>query len=299
MNKLDKYASVAVFCYDRLDKLKQLVNSLKNNEESSNTKIYFFVDFCDENVSITKDIIKYLEDINNFFEKEIILRDKKYGLKKNIEDGIDYVFKFEERIICLEDDLIVDKYFLSYMNLCLNKYRAAKDVWHINGWSHPQARFLMSEIYVGKIVNVWGWATWKDRWEKHINRGHDKISKLNQDSIRNFNFYNLNKNFQQQLIDNEQNKINTWAIYWYQTVFLNFGKTIFPKHSLVRNVGFDGSGTNTGNTKYYNPKLKNKKLNKFLNSLKIDKLNNFFTIVFFAKLYSLKKFHYHKNKLFN
>ena len=296
MKKIDRYAPVAVFCYDRLDKLKQLVSSLKQNEESSNTKIYFFVDLCSADVSITNEIINYLENIDDFFEKEIILRKKKYGLKKNIEDGIDYVFKFEQKIICLEDDLIIDKYFLSYMNLCLNKYSTSQDIWHINGWSYPQIRFFMSEIYVGKIVNVWGWATWKNRWEKHDNRKDNKISKLNGDTSRNFNFYNLNKNFEQQLIDNDLNKINTWAIYWYQTVFLNCGKTIFPKHSLVRNIGFDGSGTNTGNTKYYNPKLKNKNLKKYSNNLKIDKLNNFFTIVFFAKLYSLKKFHYYKNK---
>ena len=33
------------------------------------TQKYIFVDFCDENVSITKDIIKYFEDINNFLKR--------------------------------------------------------------------------------------------------------------------------------------------------------------------------------------------------------------------------------------
>jgi len=79
LKKIDRYAPVAVFCYDRLDKLKQLVSSLKQNEESYNTKIYFFVDLCSKDVSITNEIINYLENIDDFFEKEIILRKKKYG----------------------------------------------------------------------------------------------------------------------------------------------------------------------------------------------------------------------------
>ena len=220
-----------------------------------------------------------------------------HGLKKNIEDGIDHVFKFEEKIICLEDDLVLDKYFLSYMNLCLEKYNNKNEIWHINGWSHPQQRLFLSEIFVGKIVNVWGWATWKNRWIKHSIRSEDNISKLDKNSIKRFNFYNLNRNFQQQLIDNDINKINTWAIYWYQTVFLNHGKTIYPKHSLVKNTGLDGSGTNSGKTKYFDPSLKNVNLSKFSKSLEVDKVNNTFTILFYLKIYISKKYTYYKNKL--
>ncbi len=290
-------APLAIFCYNRIDKLKKLIDSLELNEETSKTKVYFFVDLYEKNKAITEEIKDYLKGISFFLEKNIILREKNYGLKKNIEDGIDHIFKFEEKIICLEDDLVLDKYFLSYMNLCLDKYNSKNEIWHINGWSHPQQRLFLSEIFVGKIVNVWGWATWKNRWIKHSIRSEDNISKLDKNSIKRFNFYNLNRNFQQQLIDNDINKINTWAIYWYQTVFLNHGKTIYPKHSLVRNTGLDGSGTNSGKTKYFDPSLKNVNLSKFSKSLEVDKVNNTFTILFYLKIYISKKYTYYKNKL--
>lgn len=297
MDNINKLAPVAIFCYNRIDKLKELLNSLESNQESSKTTAYFFVDLYEEDKSITEDIKEYLYSVNCFLKKNIILREKNYGLKKNIEKGIDHVFKYEDKIICLEDDLVVDKFFLSYMNLCLEKYQDENDIWHINGWSHPQFRFNLPEIFIGKLVNVWGWATWKNKWGQHNIRTKDNISELDKNSIKRFNFYNLNRNFQQQLIDNDINKINTWAIYWYQTVFLNYGKTIYPKHSLVKNTGLDGSGTNSGKTKYFIPPIKNKQLTKFSKSLSTDKVNNFFTIIFYMNIYKSKKYIYFKNKL--
>ena len=67
----------------------------------------------------------------------VTVRDKEFGLKRNIENGLDTVFELEETVICLEDDLIVSKYFLKYMNDCLNAFYNDKHVWHINGWSYP------------------------------------------------------------------------------------------------------------------------------------------------------------------
>ena len=38
-------------------------------------------------------------------------------------------------------------------------------------------------------------------------------------------------------------KIDSWAIYWYFSVFQKNGLTLYPATSLVQNIGFDGSGT--------------------------------------------------------
>ena len=51
------------------------------------------------------------------------------------------------------------------MNDCLNAFYNDKHVWHINGWSYPQIRIDNKNIFFGKLMNSWGWATWRDRWE--------------------------------------------------------------------------------------------------------------------------------------
>ena len=42
----------------------------------------------------------------------------------------------------------------------------------------------------------------------------------------------------------QSGKIDSWAIRWYLSVFLRDGLALYPRKSLVRNIGFDGTGVN-------------------------------------------------------
>jgi hypothetical protein len=48
----------------------------------------------------------------------------------------------------------------------------------------------------------------------------------------------------------QEGKVDSWAIRWYLTTFLMQGLTLYPGRSLVRNIGFDGSGTHCGVDKH-------------------------------------------------
>ena len=295
---MKEYAPIVIFCYNRIDKLMKLVDSIKLNKETLQTKIYFFIDKDDNNESLTEEIKKYLNSVNGFMEKKVIVNEENKGLKNNILDGIDYVLQENESVICLEDDLVVSKYFLSYMNNALEKYQNEKRIWHINGWAYPQLRLDSSKIIIGKLMNSWGWATWRDRWEMHTERSLNLISGLDYKTKRNFNFSNLT-NWEQQLIDNENEKISTWAIFWYQTIFLNNGLTVYPTKSLVINNGMDGFGTNSGKTKLFNTKLIKVEPNNFPKNIYVNKINSIFTILFYLKLNLLKKINYFIDKIYN
>jgi hypothetical protein len=41
-------------------------------------------------------------------------------------------------------------------------------------------------------------------------------------------------------------EVDSWAIRWWLCVFLAGGLSVFPRSSLVTNIGFDGSGTHCG-----------------------------------------------------
>ena len=55
-------------------------------------------------------LVEYINSIDFFLEIVVTVRDKEFGLKRNIENGLDTVFELEETVICLEDDLIVSKH---------------------------------------------------------------------------------------------------------------------------------------------------------------------------------------------
>ena len=41
-------------------------------------------------------------------------------------------------------------------------------------------------------------------------------------------------------------KLDSWAIRWYWSVFMENGIVLYPPESLVNNTGLDGSGTHGG-----------------------------------------------------
>ena len=49
----------------------------------------------------------------------------------------------------------------------------------------------------------------------------------------------------------KKGKNNSWAIRWYASIFLSGGLTLNPAHSLIQNIGHDGTGVHSGiNTMY-------------------------------------------------
>ena len=56
----------------------------------------------------------------------LIFRNKNFGLKKNITLGISEIISKYKRVIVLEDDLILSRNFLLYMNSGLNFYKKKK-----------------------------------------------------------------------------------------------------------------------------------------------------------------------------
>ena len=72
--------------------------------------------------------------------------------------------------------------------------------------------------------------------------------------IRRFNLDGAHA-FWSQITANLRGDINTWAIFWYATIFENNGLCLNPSKSFVRNVGHDGSGENCSTTSIYESPL--------------------------------------------
>ena len=256
---------LAIFAFNRPQYLKLCLSSLKLNELSCKTKAYFFIDYPKTekdftNYSKVKNIIRK----TNIFKKTIIIeRKRNYGLKKNILSGINYVLKENERVIVLEDDLYLSKYFLNYMNTYLDYFKNSKELASIHGYCYPIDKKNLNNFFLLKGADCWGWATWRRAW-KFYNDDHlflaKKIKKRNEVNIFNFNntcnYLDILKN----------RSSNTWAVNWYASAFTNNMLTLYPKNSYVKNIGNSGIGTHT------------KKINKrydvnLSKSFKFEKIN--------------------------
>ncbi len=250
---MEQYAPILVFCYNRPWHVQCLLNSLLLNDDFGSSKVYVF---CDgpklgsekkelENINLTRKTVKHLLRGTNF---ELIERDYNYGLGLSIRAGLDFVFERYQNAIVLEDDLVVSKGFIKYMNYYLKALENVPNVWHISGFQRDGwLQAFVPEVFYTGFMNCWGWATWKSRWSRIVwdyTYWYEKLI--------DYNF--VNKIDYQGFLDISQqvhiNKtyLRTWAVFWYLTINLNNGICLNPRFSFVRNNGDDGSGVNRGIT---------------------------------------------------
>jgi hypothetical protein len=257
-----KLAPILLFVYNRLAHTKKTINSLKKNHLASKSKIFIYSDGpkSKKDFEDVNKVRRYLKTVQGFKKITIIEKKNNLGLAKSIIKGVTEVVNKYGKIIALEDDLLTSRYFLNFMNSALEYYKDEKKIWHISGWNYP-TRFKSDDgVYCYRLVNTWGWATWKNRWKHYEIKIEKTLNQFSKEEIKRFNLDGYNNNLWKQLLLNQKKKINTWAIFWYIVIFRNNGLCLNPTKSFVKNIGFDGSGVHTHDFRY--------KDNKFLNQNK-------------------------------
>ena len=175
------------------------------------------------------------------------------GLAENIISGVSTVINKYGKVIVLEDDLLLSKKFLSYMNATLDFYETQKDVFHISGYWYPVEKPIeLPETFFLQLGTCWGWGTWKRAWD-FLETNPSLIRKKVQSIDQNFEKFNLNgrSSFLDQLDRNISGDLSTWAVKWYGSIFMNGGLSLHPNISYVNNIRNDSSGENCSETSVY------------------------------------------------
>lgn len=287
MNKEAELAPIIIFAFNRPSNLKKLLLSLEKNIQIKNSKVIFFIDHykTKNEIQKNKEVIEIASEWSLRYNVEINISKSNLGLKDNILNGINKTFEIYDKAIFLEDDLEVSKTFLEFMNYSLKKYQFNSKIYHVSGYNFPMNLKNKNSSYFTRYMNCWGWATWKDRWEKNNNFDKNLISSMNKYTRLKFTVFGFEKDFESQLIRNSKNEINTWAIYWYQYIFLNKGLCLVPSNSLVVNNG--NKGVHGTDNKIYGKKLNNEDIFSFPN----------YAITNYKNTLKLIKFYFNKTKL--
>lgn len=243
---------IVLFVYDRLSHTKHTLDALIRNEEAKYSELYIFCDGPKPRASKLQkqkiiELRKHLHQIT--WPGKLVIKESEsnLGLKASILNGVKEIVDKYGKIIVLEDDIVVSPGFLSYMNNALDVYEQYEEVMHIGGFL-PSTNYWvpLPETFFTPFMSCWGWATWKTRWDL-LNLDVDDILNRIEDgkSSKKFNLEGaLSHN--EQLIANKKGDLNTWAIFWYATIFLQKGLCLYPNQSMVKNIGFDGSGVHCG-----------------------------------------------------
>lgn len=279
---ISKTAPIVLFVYNRPEHTLKTIEALAKNELAINSDLFIFSDGPRNNNDVKKvdEVRSILKNIGGFKKTEILERTDNLGLAANIIEGVTGIIKIYGRIIVLEDDIVTSPYFLSYMNEALDTYMNKEKVMHISGYMFPIDITGLSETFFLQIASCWGWATWDRAWKNFKKEPDNIIDTFSNRKIKRFNMDN-SYNFWSQIERNETGLINTWAVFWYATIFEFDGLCLHPAVSMVNNIGHDDTGENCKTNKLFTTILSEDKISYFekdiyLNANAQIKMKNFF-----------------------
>lgn len=182
-------------------------------------------------------------------EVKTLFREKNLGCKYAESSAITWFFEQEEQGIILEDDCLPSQSFFWFCEELLTKY---KYDWRIGMVSGNNLYNIKPENNTDSFIfsygNIWGWATWKDRWNKYT----IDISEWNEESQKKsiLDFIKEKKcicHYSMMFNDFQLNDIDTWDIQWLFARLKYKMLTINPSLNLVANIGFGPDATHTKN----------------------------------------------------
>lgn len=247
--EVTNYAPVIMPTLCRYDHFKQCIDSLSQCTWADKTEVFVALDYPtkDSHWDGYNKIKNYLETSSLGFKAiHLIVREKNYGFgpEGNLEVLRSQVFEKYESLILTEDDNIFSPNFLVYINKGLTKFKDDQSVFAINGYRHfyPIKSGTNSFIRQNVDVSAWGYGIWRNRFQNLPPCDY---------YAKNFsfkNFFRIKKHL------GKNRALNYWSYYfkpfdsWFDSAygihsFLSDMNVIMPAEvSLVRNIGWDGSG---------------------------------------------------------
>jgi hypothetical protein len=249
-------APIALFAYQRPDHTKQVLDSLLRNAEAPETDLIVFVDGPRQETyrPLTEAVGQVFEGLSGFKSVTVNRSPINLGLSNSITQGVTAVVEQFGKVVVVEDDIVVSRYFLEYMNTGLELYQRDENVASIHGYRYPVSKSLPATYFL-RGADCWGWATWARAWAAYQSNGAELLaSLLSSGEVSDFDFAG-SAGYTRMLQGQIEGKNDSWAVRWYASAFLSGMLTLYPGESLVRNIGMDGSGEHCGKSEAFDSNL--------------------------------------------
>lgn len=242
-----RFAPIAVFTFKRPAHTARCLQALFATEEASQSEVYIFSDGPrgpeDRGaVEATRNVIA------GFRSRRVHITERtdNLGLARSVIEGVTQLCTEYDQAIVLEDDLLVSPGFLRFMNAALERYKTEERVVQVAGYMFPITPAGAFDATFLPFTTSWGWGTWRRAWRLFDpgSRSHELLAG-DPGLRRAFDLEGAYPYFA--MLDKQRRgEVNSWAIRWYASTFLAGGLTLYPRRTLVENIGFDGTGTHGG-----------------------------------------------------
>lgn len=240
-----RLAPIVLFAFNRPEHTRWCLESLRQNPLAAESELFIHVDgpkpgaaasVRDKNLAVKRVIreqpwcgrVTYIEPEQN--------RTMPVAMVATVTELVNRY----GRIIVLEDDLVVARGFLKYINEGLELYADRNEVWGVEGYLYPIKHIETDTLFL-RFTSTWGWGTWARAWNGFIPSAETLLSQISPTEISQFNIGN-SYDFHGMLVKCTTGSWKYWDVRWYASVFVNRGFCLYPRQSMVRNIGHDNSG---------------------------------------------------------
>jgi hypothetical protein len=243
--QLSAHSPVAVFIYNRPYHMARTLRCLKACEAFEGRPVHVF---CDgpksdaqkDGVGAARAVARdMLGDTAVYHEAAA-----NWGIARSIIGGVDALTREYGRVIVVEDDLEVGPGFLVYIDKALDTYAEVHSVIQVSGHMFDVPEFEQRDAAVLlPFTSTWGWATWRRAWDRFDETAAAAPRVLDDPAVRKaFNLDGI-YDYAGMLEDQLAGRRDSWGIRFYLSTFDAGSCAVFPPRTLVRNTGFDGSGS--------------------------------------------------------
>lgn len=211
-------------------------------------KLYFYSnkgrEEKDGEIERNNEIREYIKEIDWECELKTWFREECVDIYASLWGAIDWIFQNEPEAIILEEDCVPTLGFFDYAEKMLDRFRDEKRIWIISGdnilnYSPKNVDYILSRNF-----QIYGWASWKDRWNKIDWSIKDAEAFLESDALKCFYPIRKMRNDREWRIKISipfLRKTKCWDGIFYLNMEMNDGLCIFPRCHLVSNIGVSGT----------------------------------------------------------
>jgi hypothetical protein len=246
--KSSQKVPILFVAFIRSDHATKVFNVIKQQKP---TKLFMAVDGPRKNYPSDIDNINKIRELVNNIDWECDLKtrflDNNLGCKHAVSSAISWFFEHVEYGIILEEDCVPNLSFFNFCSELLERYKDDERIMQISGNNFIKNKEKIKESYYFSTLNdIWGWATWQRAWQ-HFDLLMTDYEEYKKRKL--LETYVGSKDIALWLeiyLDRAaSHSAPIWSSQWSYAMARNNGLIIAPKYNLVRNIGFDGSGTNS------------------------------------------------------
>ena len=249
-------APVALFAFNRPGVLARVLEKLSRCDDLDGggaRKAFVFVDAPREGRNEEARVNQVVDILRDFKSShlpqlEIVRRESNFGLRRNIREGISAVLTEFGRAVVMEDDFLVGKYFLQYMDAALERYVDDGRIWCINAGRPRYVSVPMSykeDVYLSSRNICGNWGVWKDRWDavdfdisdwQEFKSAPGNLERIDRTGI----------DVKWMMDAQYRGELNSWAVACTYHMVKNGLFAVEPRLALVKHIGYGDDSVHCG-----------------------------------------------------